>query len=157
MKVLQLNNLDRTRTVVGEGFTSHRFLLMSDEMGFGLHKTVIPSGEKHFWHYKHHLEACYCISGYGVLSQGNNTWDIKPDTCYVLDKHDEHYFQAIEDTVLISVFNPPVIGDEIHSIDGSYAAPPSIDYVSMAEKLMRFNNVYDCAEYLKELNLKSKL
>jgi L-ectoine synthase len=42
---------------------------------------------------------------------------------YALDKHDVHYVKALEDTVLISVFNPPVTGREVHDADGSYAAP----------------------------------
>jgi L-ectoine synthase len=39
---------------------------------------------------------------------------------YVLDKNDRHTFQAIEETVLISIFNPPVTGAEVHDQDGSY-------------------------------------
>ena len=106
------------------GFVSHRFLLRRDEMGFGLHKTVIPKGPAQRWHYKHHKEACYCISGRGILTQllTGRSFEIVPDTCYVLDNHDDHTFEALEDTVLISVFNPPVYGNEVHRHDGSYAA-----------------------------------
>jgi len=106
------------------GFTSFRFLLEKDGMGFSLHKTVIPKGEPQHWHYKHHLEACYCVSGKGWLVnlKTRERFYIVPDTTYVLDKHDDHTFQAIEDTVLISVFNPPVTGKEVHQEDGSYKA-----------------------------------
>ena len=153
MKVLKLNNLPKERHVNGNGFISHRFLLQSDNMGFGIHKTVIPAGIRHMWHYKYHLEACYCISGHGMLTdEHGNVFDIKPDTCYVLDNYDKHYFQAVDDTVLISVFNPPVSGDEVHQEDGSYK-PADIDLISLAEKIMSFSNVYDCAEYLKKLNI----
>jgi L-ectoine synthase len=38
----------------------------------------------------------------------------------VLDKNDEHSFQAVNDVMLISVFNPPVTGTEVHNEDGSY-------------------------------------
>jgi len=75
------------------------------------------------WHYTNHLEACYCVSGAGILvdlKTGEKHW-IFPDHCYALDQHDDHTFQAIEDTVLISVFNPPVEGSEVHREDGSYA------------------------------------
>jgi L-ectoine synthase len=50
-------------------------------------------------------------------------YGIVPDTCYILDQHDDHLFEALEDTVLISVFNPPIIGGEVHREDGSYAPP----------------------------------
>jgi L-ectoine synthase len=104
------------------GFISYRMLLESDGMGFGLHKTVIPKGPKQHWHYKHHKEACYCIQGRGYLTDAatGNVFEIVPGKCYVLDKHDDHYFQAVEEVVLISVFNPPVTGREVHDETGSY-------------------------------------
>jgi L-ectoine synthase len=46
---------------------------------------------------------------------------IREDTVYVLDDHDDHTFETLEDTVLISVFNPPVTGAEVHDANGSYA------------------------------------
>lgn len=104
------------------GFTSFRFLLARDGMGFSLHKTVIPKGPSQHWHYTQHVEACYCVSGHGRLTNltTGEVYGIVPDTCYILDQHDDHTFEALEDTVLISVFNPPVTGQEVHLADGSY-------------------------------------
>ena len=91
-------------------------------MGFSLHKTTIPKGDEHFWHYKDHLEACFCVKGKGVLKNviTEEVFLIEPDTTYILDKNDPHTFKAFEDVTLISVFNPPVKGMEIHQKDGSY-------------------------------------
>lgn len=102
--------------------TSLRLLLASDRMGFSVHKTIIPKGEIGRWHYKNHLEACYCISGWAIVTDlaTGEQHDITADTIYALDKHDNHQFEAIEDTVLISIFNPPCTGKEIHLPDGSY-------------------------------------
>lgn len=124
MKVLIMEDLIGTsREVAGEGFVSYRYVLARDAMGFSLHKTVIPKGEPLHWHYTNHLEACFCVSGGGILTnrRTEEVFIITPDTCYVLDDHDDHTFMASEDTVLISVFNPPVIGTEVHRQDGSYA------------------------------------
>lgn len=124
MKVIDTQSLKGTdREVFGKGFISMRILLEKDNMGFSLHKTIIPKGGKENWHYKHHLEACYCVYGYGILTDmtTGKEYEIRADTTYVLDKHDNHTFQAFEDTVLISIFNPPVIGNEVHREDGSYA------------------------------------
>jgi L-ectoine synthase len=106
------------------GFVSLRALLAKDGMGFSLHKTIVPVGPPQHWHYKHHLEACYCIAGRGILTnyKTGEAFTIEPDSVYVLDKHDEHSFQALEEVVLISVFNPPVTGTEVHGEDGSYEA-----------------------------------
>ncbi len=125
MKVIHLQEIEDTDREVHcpkNGFTSFRFLLAKDGMGFSLHKTVIPIGPPQHWHYKNHLEACYCISGRGLLTNldTGNLYAIKPDTLYVLDQHDDHTFEAFEDTVLISIFNPPVTGQEVHQEDGSY-------------------------------------
>jgi L-ectoine synthase len=122
MKKIELFDLAGTeREVKGEGFTSYRYLLESDAMGFGVHRTVIPKGGPYRWHYKYHLEACLCISGKGMVWEpGGKKENILPGDMYVLDSHEEHYFEAIENVVLISVFNPPCVGDEIHQKDGSY-------------------------------------
>jgi L-ectoine synthase len=109
------------------GFKSIRILVERDGMGFSLHKTVIPVGPPQRWHYKHHREACYCVEGSGVIT--NETTGerhrIEPGTTYVLDNHEAHTFKANEPTVLISVLNPPVVGDEVHQDDGSYRKSPT--------------------------------
>jgi L-ectoine synthase len=83
---------------------------------------VHPEAGKQTWHYKNHLESCYCLSGYGLLRNcaTDETYDIHPGTLYVLDKHDRHEFTAIVETELLCVFNPPLKGGEVHGDDGSY-------------------------------------
>lgn len=105
------------------GFVSFRYLLAKDGMGFSVHRTEIPEGGPQHWHYKEHLEACYCISGTGWLLnlKTREMFYIKPGVLYALDKHDGHTFQALEPVVLLSIFNPPVTGTEVHQPDGSYA------------------------------------
>lgn len=126
MKIRTINQIENTdRDVQGDGFRSLRLILAKDNMGFSLHKTLIPAGEPKHWHYKEHLEACYCVSGVGLITDLTTKEEflITPDTVYILDSNDDHTFQAFEDTVLISVFNPPVTGREIHDDDGSYGLP----------------------------------
>lgn len=126
MKVRTIAEITNTeRHVRGKGFDSLRLILAKDGMGFSVHKTVIPKGEPEHWHYTHHLESCYCIQGRGLLTnlETSEVFEIVPDTIYILDNHDDHTFQALEDTVLISVFNPPVTGQEVHNPDGSYSLP----------------------------------
>lgn len=125
MKVVYLSDIENTDREVhcpNNGFTSFRYLLEKDGMGFSLHKTVIPAGPPQHWHYKYHKEACYCVSGRGTLTNltTGERYGIFPGACYVLDNHDDHTFQAFDNVVLISVFNPPVTGTEVHMADGSY-------------------------------------
>ena len=131
MKIIRTEELPNERVVAcpNGGFISHRILLGDDNMGYTMTKTVVPPNGKQFWHYKNHLESCYCVSGKGVLTdiESGEETVIEPDVTYVLDKNDPHYFEAIEETVLICVFNPPLRGNEIHNEDGVYELP---DYLS---------------------------
>lgn len=126
MKVIKTSELQADRVVncPNGGFTSNRILLESDNMGYTMTKTIVHPGEKQFWHYKHHLESCYCVSGTGRLTNAatNEEFDISPDTTYVLDNNDAHYFEAFEEVTLICIFNPPLTGREVHKEDGSYEA-----------------------------------
>jgi len=128
MKVIRTSELSADRTVdcPKGGFRSHRILLASDNTGYTMTKTVVPPNGRQFWHYKHHIESCYCVSGKAILTNATTQeyWAIGADTTYVLDNHEPHWFDAIEETVLICVFNPPLTGREVHGDDGSYAPAP---------------------------------
>ena len=122
INVKDLSGTSRDISCPNDGFRSLRAIVRSDGVGFSLNKTIIPPGEPQRWHYKHHKEACYCVSGKGVLLNENDgcKWSIEPGVLYVLDDNDPHTFQAYTEVVLISVFSPALEGGEIHQADGSY-------------------------------------
>lgn len=131
MKVIDIYDIagtDREIRCPNGGFVSYRFLLGKDKMGFGMHKTFVPQGIAQHWRYRNHLEACYCVSGRGILTnvRTGQSFEIRPDMVYALDQHDDHTFKALVDTVLISVFNPPLVGPEVHKFDGSYATASEV-------------------------------
>ncbi|MDH3997283.1 MAG: ectoine synthase [Desulfuromonadales bacterium] len=128
MIVIDTKKLDDTERQVKcptGGFESLRMLVKSDNMGFSMTRTTVhPTADFQRWHYQDHLEACYCISGRGLLKGADSiVHQIGPGTLYALDQHDEHWFRAIERVELICVFNPPLVGHELHGPDGSYTAP----------------------------------
>ena len=57
------------RLVNSDGWDSTRLLLAGDEMGFSFHITRIHEGTSHVFHYKHHFESVYCISGEGSIEE----------------------------------------------------------------------------------------
>lgn len=123
MKITKLSDVvGSNKDVQFNGGRSLRIITKEDEMGFGFNKTYVKEGGPYHWHYKNHLESCYCISGHGLLVnvETGERHEILPDTTYLLDKNDNHLFTALQDTILISVFNPPLRGDETHQSDGSY-------------------------------------
>lgn len=112
---------DQVKVVDWGNGTSHRFLLESDGMGFTLCHTVVSAGTESLLQYRRHLEACYCIAGRGNVVTGDGTiaHELKPGVMYALNAHDQHVLIATSeaDLQLISVFNPPLRGDERHQLD----------------------------------------
>ena len=111
------------RAVSDARWTSVRMLLADDGMGFSFHITRLEGGSEHTFHYKHHFESVYCISGKGSITDlaTGETHEIRPGVMYALDQHDKHTVRAEDDLVLACCFNPPVTGTEVHQADGSYA------------------------------------
>lgn len=125
MKIIdsgELYDTDRHVVCPKGGFRSIRMLVDSDKMGFTVTQTTIPVGDWQRWHYKHHLEACYCVEGMGQLrnEETGEIFSIKPGMMYALDQNDLHSFKALQKVRLICVFNPPLKGSEVHKEDGSY-------------------------------------
>lgn len=124
MIVRDFNELKNTDKAVSDAnWTSVRMLLASDGMGFSFHITVLQAGSEHQFHYKHHLESVYCVSGKGSITDlgTGETHEIRPGVMYALNDHDRHILRAEEELVMACVFNPPVTGTEVHREDGSYA------------------------------------
>jgi L-ectoine synthase len=131
MIVTSRHEIDSSREVrcPHGGFISFRLLLARDEMGFSLHETVVLPGAPQHWHYKHHMEACYCLEGFGRLTvPDGRSWTIGPGSLYALNEHDEHTFEALHKcrVVLLCVFCPPVVGGEVHQPDGSYEVAKNV-------------------------------
>ena len=112
------------REVKDARWGSVRMLLAGDGMGFSFHITTIEAGSEHTFHYKNHFESVYCISGKGAITDlaTGETHAIRPGVMYALDRHDRHTVTCDEEMVLACCFNPPVVGNEVHQADGSYAA-----------------------------------
>lgn len=111
------------RRVTDQRWESVRLLLADDGMGFSFHITTIEGGSEHTFHYKHHFESVYCVSGTGTIEDlaTGKVHTIKPGVMYALDQHDKHTLRAETELVLACCFNPPITGNEVHREDGSYA------------------------------------
>lgn len=123
MIVRNLSELIGTdREVKGGNWTSRRMLLAGDKMGFSFHDTLIHAGTTTEIHYQNHLEAVYCVQGKGrieVIATGE-VFEIEDGTMYALNGHERHYLTADEEMRMVCVFNPPVVGPEVHDENGVY-------------------------------------
>ncbi len=126
MIVRRLAELEGTeRDVTSEGWRSRRLLLASDGTRFSLHDTVIAAGAELVMHYKHHVEAVYCMAGSGEVEdrETGERHAIEPGTLYTLDGHERHVLRARTQMRMLCVFDPPLTGRETHGPDGAY--PPA--------------------------------
>jgi L-ectoine synthase len=124
--IKDIEGSDREIFAKNNNWVSKRFLLEEDNMGFSFHETIIYANTETLIWYKNHLEAVYCIEGEGEIetTDDGNIYPIKNGTMYALDKNDRHYLRAYEnDLRLLCVFNPPLLGSEVHDKDGSYLKP----------------------------------
>lgn len=123
MIVRSLNDIIGTdRDVNAATFASRRLLLAKDGMGFSLHDTVLHAGTVTEMHYQNHLEAVYCIAGRAEVTDlaTGEVHEIVPGTLYALNDHDHHVLRVIEEFRSVCVFNPPLVGPEVHDESGVY-------------------------------------
>ncbi|MFE4976520.1 ectoine synthase [Kitasatospora sp. NPDC056651] len=112
-------SLDDVAPVEWGNGLSYRLLTKRDGMGFAVADTLVRKGTSSALQYREHLEACYCIGGSGeVVEKDGTRHKIVPGTIYVLNEHDPHHLIASEDEDLhlVSIFNPPINGDEKHTL-----------------------------------------
>ena len=103
-------------------WSSARYLLRRDRMGFTLTHTTIAAGSSQTMQYKNHVEGNLVIEGEGELTDldTGTVHRLRPGTMYALDKHDRHRIDAVTDMRLVCVFAPALVGPETHDEDGSY-------------------------------------
>ena len=124
IKVVNYKDLESDRVVNFHAGISRRIILKKDNLGFGITRTTIfPEHGKVFQHYKNHQEICYCTKGVGLLTcaETGKEFYIREGDTYILAENEPHYFEALEECVLICAWNPPLTGKEIHREDGSYS------------------------------------
>jgi len=123
MIVKTLDDISGTsRDVRGPEWTSRRFLLAEDGVGFTLTETTTEAGADQVLWYKNHIEANYVIEGVGEVENiaTGEIFPLKPGSMYVLDKHEKHRLKSFTSMRLVCIFMPPLSGGETHDKDGSY-------------------------------------
>lgn len=113
------------RDVRGDVWTSRRFLLAEDGVGFTVNETATEAGAEQILWYKHHVEANYVFDGEGEVENlaTGEVFPLRPGTIYVLDKHEKHRLKSFTAMRLVCVFLPALTGRETHDADGAYAPP----------------------------------
>ena len=103
-------------------WSSARYLLHADGLGFTVTETRVAAGTSQTLEYINHLEANLVIEGEGTLTDvaSGETHRLGPGSMYALDKHDRHRIDALTRMRLVCVFSPALVGPETHDENGSY-------------------------------------
>ena len=101
-----------------------RMLTQADGLGFGFSDVHVAAGAEAILWYKHHWEANHIVSGTGAVTDlaTGQTWALAPSMGYNVGPKDRHRLRAHTDMHLVSVFCPPLVGNEQHDKDGALAA-----------------------------------
>ena len=103
-------------------WSSARYLLRDDDVGFTLTQTTVAAGSTLEMEYKNHIEANLIVEGEAVVTDlaDDKEYRLSAGSMYALDKHDRHRLHATTDVRIICVFTPALVGTETHDEDGSY-------------------------------------
>ena len=126
-RTMFVKRLSETRVVgIGHGrVNAYRYLTQEDGCGFTVSTPRAPAGKSIVLWYQNHVEANYVLEGEGSVEDKSTgeKWDIAPGTVYVVGPKDRHQVESDTGLYVMSIFNPPLVGDETHDEQGTY--PPS--------------------------------
>ena len=107
-------------------WSSARYLLRDDGVGFTLTQTTVAAGQQQVMQYRHHIEANLVMEGEAELTDldSGEVHLLRPGSMYTLDRHERHALRALTDLRLVCVFTPALVGSETHDADGSYPLLP---------------------------------
>ncbi|ATD70561.1 MULTISPECIES: ectoine synthase [Gordonia] len=118
----EITGTDRDVADPKGNWVSKRIVLGGDGVGFSFHETTIAAGSVNEFHYANHIEAVWLVEGTGTLldRETGETYPLAPGTMYLLNGHERHTVTADTQMRMLCVFNPPVVGTEVHDENGVY-------------------------------------
>ncbi|GAB38832.1 MULTISPECIES: ectoine synthase [Gordonia] len=125
MIVRTTNEITGTEREVADpkgNWVSKRIVLGGDGVGFSFHETTIKAGSVNEFHYANHIEAVWLVEGEGTLldRETGQTYPLAAGSMYLLNGHERHTVTAETQMRMLCVFNPPVVGTEVHDENGIY-------------------------------------
>lgn len=141
----ELVTLGRIKYPADRSFRSARFVTAADGMGFSYNENKVAGGTNLVIWLKHHWEANYIVSGKGEVTDltSEQRWPLQAGVVYVVGPNDRHRLHLTEDECHISIFHPPLTGEERFDEDGSYEASGPIEntdrrmFVKTVDKMRR--------------------
>ena len=143
-----LKTLGRIKYPADKSFRSARFLTASDDMGFSYNENKVARGTTLKVWLKNHWEANYIVSGKGEVTNltSGERWPLEAGVLYVVGPNDQHRLSFIEDECHISIFFPPLSGDERFDEDGSYEPSGPIEKTNRRMFIKRLDDLRESSQ-----------
>ena len=112
--------------VVADGLaTSQRYVTAADNLGFSVHSVLLKAGVGGDLWYKNHWEANLILDGTMEVKDyaTDEVHELGPGSLYLVGPKDRHNVNPLTDVHVISVFDPPLVGNEPRDEDGAF--PPT--------------------------------
>ena len=143
-----LKTLGRIKYPADKSFRSARFLTASDGMGFSYNENKVSQGTTLKVWLKNHWEANYIVSGKGEVTDltSGERWPLEARVFYVVGPNDQHRLSFIEDECHISIFFPPLSGNERFDEDGSYEPSGPIEKTNRRMFVKRLDDLCEASQ-----------
>ena len=112
--------------VIDDGHaTVQHYVTQADGVGFSVHSVLLAAGSDLDLWYKHHWEANVVLKGSCDVTDraSGEVHSLGADDFYLVGPKDRHRFQARTDVHILSIFDPPITGTEVHDEEGTF--PPT--------------------------------
>ena len=102
-------------------WTSSRYLLREDGVGFTMTQTTVAAGQSQTMEYKNHVEANLIIEGEATLTDITNdkVYELGPGSMYTLDGNERHRLEARTDLRI-----------DLRLLSSSFALPPCLSFLN---------------------------
>ena len=119
--VEEMRAAGKERVVANGQARSLRMLVKDDGIGFSFSDVHVTAGVRSELWYKNHWEANLVVGGEGKITEvaTGREWPMSFGTMHLVGPPDRHVVECVEDLHVISVFCPPLQGDEQHDADGA--------------------------------------
>jgi len=106
----------------GGGSRFAKLVTTDDNLGFAISDVWFKAGREADLWYRNHWEANIVLDGHVEITEDatGTVHTMQTGDVYCVGPKDKHHLKVVEDSHVLSIFNPPLTGNERHDDQGGY-------------------------------------